>query len=163
MDQAAADRRVLDQKRGGTIASLNLDYLLFERPKREAAAHHLENVKALVPVQHYDTRRIIAGLCFTQGYVPAHDNAVAGLKVDVVVAREPFSLDNRATGRNRALLVLGRKRDGAHLALEFHQHVGWLMVGVEELSFLPRIGATATEVIGLCSCLLYTSDAADEL
>src|SRR6266566_1707290 len=40
LDQTAADRRVLDQKRGGTIASLNLHHLLFERPKRKAAAHH---------------------------------------------------------------------------------------------------------------------------
>src|SRR6266566_3784254 len=115
LDQTAADRRVLDQKRGGTIASLDLHHLLFERPKRKATAHHLENIKDLFAVQHNDTRRIIAGLSFTQGYVPAHDNAVAGLIANIVVGREPFSFDDRAAGRNRALLVLRRKRNGAHL------------------------------------------------
>src|SRR5262249_39838690 len=128
-----------------------LTSIRFEHLKRKAAAYHLENVKDLFAIEQNDTRRIIAGLSLAQGNVPAYDNAVAGLRANIVVGREPFSFNDRATGRDRALLVLRRKRNRAHLALEFYQHMRWLMVGMEKLSFLPRIGATATEVIGLCS------------
>ena len=47
LDETAADGRVLDQKRAGTIAPFNLHHLLFERLKRKAAAYHFENVKDL--------------------------------------------------------------------------------------------------------------------
>ena len=60
-------------------------------------------------------------------------------------------------GGIRALLVLRRKRNGAHLTLEFHQHIGWLMIGMEEFAFLPRIGAAGTEVIGLTTLLLQVA------
>src|SRR5262245_54519567 len=134
LDQTAADRRVLDHKRGRTIASLNLHHLPFEHLKRKAAAYHLENVKDVFAVEQNDTRRIIAGLSLAQGNVPAHDNAVAGLIANIVVNREPFSFNDRATGRDRALLVLRRKRNRAHLALEFHQHMSWLMLRTRTFS-----------------------------
>src|SRR5450432_2473066 len=66
----------------------------------------------------------------------------------VIVGREPFPFDDRATRRDRALLVLSRKGDRAHLAFEFEEHRLWFMRWVQELAFLPHIGAAGAELIG---------------
>jgi hypothetical protein len=71
------------------------------------------------------------------------------LRLDFVVGRQPVALDDSAPGGQRALLVLSRKGDRAHFALELDQRIRGLMVGVQELTFLPGTGATLAEVEGL--------------
>jgi hypothetical protein len=44
LDETAADRRVLDEKGGGGIATLNLHHL-FECIKRKPATDHVKNVE----------------------------------------------------------------------------------------------------------------------
>ena len=51
-----------------------------------------------------------------------------------------------------ALLVLCRKGDRAHLTLQLDQRIDGLVRGVEQLTLLSGIGATAAKVIGLRSC-----------
>src|SRR6516164_5660937 len=84
-------------------------------------------------------------------WVPAHDDAVPGLLANVVIGCQPFALDNVSAGRNRALLVLRRKRDRPHLALKLGQHMGRLVLGVQKLALLPIIGAAVAEEIGFVS------------
>ena len=74
-----------------------------------------------------------------------------GCTIDIVIGRQPFSLDDGAAGRDWALLVLRRKGDRAHFTLEFGQHMRRLVLGVKEFALLPRIGATVTELVGFVS------------
>jgi hypothetical protein len=106
LDETATDRGVLDQKRGRPIALLDLHHLAFERVKRKAAADHLHNVKDFSAPQHYDTRGIVAGFGLAQRNVPAHNDAIVGLTLNLVIERQPFALDDGAAGRDRTLLVL---------------------------------------------------------
>jgi hypothetical protein len=76
-------------------------------------------------------------------------DTVAGLRLDFVVGRQPVALDDSAPGGQRALLVLSRKGDRAHFALELDRRIRGLMVRVQELTFLPGTGATLAEVEGL--------------
>ena len=50
--------------------------------KRKPSTHHLKNVKDLLTPQQHDTSRIIAGFGLAQRDVPAHDDAVAGLRIE---------------------------------------------------------------------------------
>src|SRR5258708_36551872 len=151
LDETTADRGVLDDKRRGGIAPLNFHHFLFERVKRKPATDHIKNVEDLPAPQQNDTSGIVAGFGLAQRDVPAHDNAVAGLSLNIVIGREPFKLDDRAAGRDRALLILSRKSDRAHVAFELDQRISWLMVGVEKLTLLPGIAAAFAEVEGLGS------------
>src|ERR1700722_5169823 len=117
LDETAAYRGVLDQKRGGAIASLDLHHVPFEGVKRKAAAHHFEDVRYLFANQQNHTSGVIAGFGFAQRYGPAHNDDVAGLSIDGVIGSKPFSFDDRATGRDWGLLVLSRKSDRPHLTL----------------------------------------------
>src|SRR5215468_2365726 len=71
--------------------------------------------------------------------------------MDFVVGRQPFALDDPAAGRNWALLVLSRKGDRSHFALELGQHMRWLVLRVEKLAFPPMVEATVTELVGFVS------------
>jgi hypothetical protein len=94
LDETATDRGVLDQKRGRTIAPLDLHHLAFEGVEGKTAAYHLQNVEDLLAPQQYDTSGIVAGFSFAQGDVPAHDDAVVGLLANVIIWRQPFALDD---------------------------------------------------------------------
>ena len=60
LDEAAADRRVLDEKGTGGVALLNLHHLLLERIKEKPATDHLKNVEDLPAPQQNDTSGIVA-------------------------------------------------------------------------------------------------------
>src|SRR5207245_11350522 len=94
LDQARADRRLLDEKGAGAIAPLDLHHFPLERLKPQAAADHLQNIKDLSTAQQNDTCGVIAGFGLAQRDVPAHNNAVAGLVLDPVIGGEPFALDD---------------------------------------------------------------------
>src|SRR5215510_5669379 len=130
------------------MAPLDLHDLLLERVKWKTATNHLKNVVDLVSPQQNDTSGIVAGFGFAQGDVPAHDDAVTGLKVDLVVGRQPLAFDDPAAPRDRALLVLGRKGDRAHFALELGQLLGRFMLGVEELASLSSVFTPIAEFEG---------------
>jgi hypothetical protein len=106
LDEAATDRGILDQKRGRTIAPLNLHYLALEGVKRKPPTDHLKNVEDLPTLQQHHTSRIVAGFGLAQRDVPARDDTITGLMIDVVIGRQPFPLDNGAPGWDWALLVL---------------------------------------------------------
>src|SRR5262249_35581617 len=113
----------------------------------KATAYYLENVEDFFASQQHDTGRIITGFRLAERDVPAHDDAITGLTVDLVIGREPFALDDGAAGWDRALLILRRKGNGAYLTLEFGQHIGRLLCRMKELALLPIIGATVTELV----------------
>src|SRR5262245_15043500 len=151
LDETAADRGIFDQQRGRTIAFLKFDHLAFERIEGKAAAHNLENIEDLFPPQQHDAGRIIAGFGFAQRDIPAKDNSVAGLPVDFVIGRQPFALDDGAAGRDRTLLVLCRKGDRAHFALELGEYGGGLLLWVEKLALLADVSTTLTKDEGFLS------------
>src|SRR5215510_6403752 len=130
------------------MAPLDLHDFLLKGVKRKTATNHLKNVVDLVSPQQNDTSGIVAGFVLAQRDVPAHDDAVTGLKVDLVVGREPFAFDDRAAPRDRALLVLSRKGDRAHFALKLDQLLGRFMLGVEELAFLSSVSTPIAEFEG---------------
>ena len=71
-----------------------------------------------------------AGVSAESGLGTFRDNdAVVLPGSNLIVGRKPFSFDDRAAGRDWSLLVLRRKRDRAHLTLEFDQHVGRFVLG----------------------------------
>src|SRR3984893_5433117 len=100
LNETKADWRIFDQKSGRIISPLELHDLFLQRFERKAATHHLKNVSYLFANQQNDTCGIIARFDFAQSDVPAHDDAVARLRSNLIVGREPFSFDNRAAGRD---------------------------------------------------------------
>jgi hypothetical protein len=78
-------------------------------------------------------------------------DTVAGLRLDFVVGRQPVALDDSAPGGQRALLVLSRKGDRAHFALELGQHRGRLLCGMKQLALLAGVSTTITKEKGFLS------------
>jgi predicted phage terminase large subunit-like protein len=71
-----------------------------------------------------------------------------GVGGNIIVGSEPFPFDDRATRRDRALLILRGKGDRPHFAFEFAEHRLRFMRRVQELALLPHIAAAGAELIG---------------
>ena len=106
LNETKADRRLFDQKGGGMVSALEVHDLSFQRVERKAATHDFQNEKDLLANQKNDSSRLVPGFGFTQSDVPADDDAIARLTGNLIIGREPLSLDDRAAGRDWVLLVL---------------------------------------------------------
>src|SRR5262245_25146124 len=107
LDQPAADRGVLDEKSRGHIVPLDLHHLALERVKWKPTPDHLKNVEHLLAPQQNDASGIVPSFALTQCDVPAYDDAVTALVLNIIIGRQPFAFDNSAARRHRALLILG--------------------------------------------------------
>jgi hypothetical protein len=99
LNETKADRRLFDQKGGGMVPALEVHDLSFQRVERKAAMHYIKNVKNFLANQKNDSSRVVPGFGFTQSDVPADDDAIARLTGNLIIGREPLSLDDRAAGR----------------------------------------------------------------
>src|SRR5215208_5094449 len=114
---------------------LNFTNLALERIEKKAATDHLKNIEDFLSDEQNDPGRVIASLHFAERDVPTHDNVIPVLRGNCVVRCQPFSLDDRAAGWDRALLVLRRESDRTHAALEIEQHIAWFMFRMQKLAF----------------------------
>src|SRR5450759_3059912 len=103
LNETKADWRIFDQKSGRIVLPFDLHDLFLQRFERKAATHRLKNINNLVANQQNNKCGIIARFDFTQSDVPAHDDAVALLRSNPIIGREPLSFDDRAAGRDWSL------------------------------------------------------------
>src|SRR5262249_6557792 len=134
LDETTADRGVFNEESARAVALLDLHHLPFERVKAKLAADHLKNVEDFLAAQQNHTSGVVTGLVLAERDIPTHDNAIIRLTIEVVIGRQPFALDDIATGGKWSLLILRRKGIRAHFALKLGKLFGRFVLGMKELA-----------------------------
>ena len=140
LHKAETEAHVLDQHRPCAVKLLEGDHFALEVRIFEPVAPNVQKIIGFLEHGPGRADRVVARLARRRGHVPAlYDTKIGRRLRRRVIAFEPFPLDQVALDWQRALLVLGRKRQAPDVFLDALERLAGFALRMQQVAFFAAM------------------------